>query len=141
MLAAFAMRPLIRNAPGAHATPSAALAVFRRTGVQGNVFNGYGLGGYLIHSKVPVFIDGRGDMYGDAFMVETAQAMGLTKSHALETLLQKYNITWTMLPPATPALELLDHLPQWQRLYGDTVAVVHVRRDALERASRVRPAP
>ena len=141
ILAAFAMRPLIRNAPGAHATPSAALAAFRKTGAQGNVFNGYGLGGYLIHEKVPVFIDGRGDMYGDAFMVETAQAMALTKSHALETLLQKYNITWTMLPPATPALELLDHLPQWQRLYGDTVAVVHVRRDALERASRVRQAP
>ncbi|MES3032388.1 MAG: hypothetical protein V4813_00170 [Gemmatimonadota bacterium] len=136
LLAAWAMRPLIRNAPDARATPSAALAAFRRTGATGNVLNAYVLGGYLISEGVPVFIDGRGDMYGDTFMVEASQAIGLSKPHALETALQKYRITWTMLTPGTPALELLDHLEEWQRVHTDSIAVVHVRRDALPR-----PAP
>ncbi len=136
-LAAWGMRPLIRNVPAAHATPVAALEAFRRTGVRGNVLNAYGFGGYLIQVGVPVFIDGRSDMYGDKFLVESWQALGLTKPHALEKVLQKYRITWTMLTPSTPALELLDHLPEWQRLYSDSIAVVHVRRDALARAATI----
>jgi len=31
------------------------------------------------------------------------------------------------LPPGTPAIALLDHLPGWTRLYADEYAVVHRR--------------
>lgn len=123
-----ALRPFMPSAPTAGVTPSAALAAFQRTGITGRVFNAYELGGYLIYRGVPVFIDGRGDMYGDAFMKEAADASWLRAPHALDSLLARYDIGWTLLRPDAPAAELLDHLSAWERLYTDSIAVVHVRR-------------
>jgi hypothetical protein len=34
---------------------------------------------------------------------------------------------WTLLPPNSPAIWVLDNLPGWQRFYADDVAVVHRR--------------
>lgn len=121
--------------PNAAATPERALMALERSGVRGNVLNEYGLGGYLIYRNVPVFIDGRGDMYGDQFMEQMRDAYFLGKPLALEALLTKYRIAWTLLAPRTPAVELLNHLPGWTRLYGDSVAVVHVRTDLLPSAA------
>ena len=115
-------------------TPTRAVDAFDATGVTGRVFNDYVLGGYLIHRGIPVFIDGRGDMYGDAFMLEWSRAINLTRPRSLETVFTKYDIGWTLLPPHAPAVELLDHLAAWERIYGDSVAVVHVRRDLLRAA-------
>lgn len=142
MGAAFTLvaRDLIPYAPGAATTPVKALAAFEATGVKGNVFNGYGLGGFLIFKSVPVFVDGRADMYGDPFMDTLGDAVLLRVPQALEKVLTKYRIAWTMLGPKTAAVELLDHLPEWQRIYGDSVAVVHVRRDLLH-AARPRLSP
>ena len=130
----FVMRPYMRQEPNPYVTPARALAAFEATGVTGNVFNTYAFGGYLISRGVPVYIDGRGDMYGDAFMKETADARDLKTPKALESVLAKYKIGWTLLQPDVAAVELLDHLPEWQRVYGDSVAVVHVRRDLLDAA-------
>lgn len=43
-------------------------------------------------------------------------------------LLDQYKIRATLLAPHTPAVKLLDRLPDWQRVYSDGVAVVHKRR-------------
>ena len=45
-------------------------------------------------------------------------------------LLDQYKFGATLLEPDTPAVALLDRLPDWQRVYSDDVAVVHKRRDA-----------
>jgi hypothetical protein len=66
-------------------------------------------------------------MYGDAFMHEWAQAMSLRTPQALERLLTRYAVRWTLLEPGTPAVALLDHLPGWRRVYADDVAVIHAR--------------
>jgi hypothetical protein len=129
-------RGLMPSAPNRSTTPERALAAFQATGVHANVLNAYGLGGYLIFREVPVFIDGRADMYGDAFVAKAAEAMTLKAPHALENLLAKYQVGWTMLGPQSPAVELLDHLPQWKRVYADSIAVVHVRADLLDQATR-----
>jgi len=44
-------------------------------------------------------------------------------------LVDRYGITWTLLPPDRPAVQMLDHLAGWRRVYGDSIAVVHVRDD------------
>jgi hypothetical protein len=131
---AFGLYPRLQTAPGMLTTPEKALAAFLATGAQGRVFNTYGFGGYLIYKQVPVYIDGRGDMYGDAMMKEMAQANDLSAPHALEKLLAKYQIGWTLLQPRASSVELLDHLPEWERIYGDSIAVVHVRRDLMAAA-------
>ena len=120
-----------RPIPAAAITPERAVAAFQATGMTGRVLNEYSFGGYLIFHGIPVFYDGRGDMYGDALIGEAVDALSLKKRGAIERLLATYHIGWTLLTPSTPAVQLLDYLPNWQRIYTDSIAVVHVRRDLL----------
>ena len=133
--AAFAAREIAPSGPPTSTTPTRALAAFQAMGVQGRVLNGYAFGGYLIFREIPVFIDGRSDMYGDAFLTETGRALSLSSPAVLENLLEKYRIGWTLLEPRTPAVELLNHLEGWERVFSDSTAVVHVRRSLLPHAA------
>ena len=101
--------------------PSAAVAYAKDHQLTGPVFNDYEFGGYLIFSGIAPFVDGRADMYGDAFLKRAATAS------ELPSLLQQYAIAWTILDPGDARVALLDHLPGWQRAYADDIAVVHVR--------------
>jgi hypothetical protein len=107
-------------------TPAAALAAVAAQHVDGPVLNDHGFGGYLIFEGIKVFIDGRADFYGDAFVKRYAQAVTLL-SDQLPQLLEEYRIGWTLFAPERPAVQLLDRLPGWHRLYADRIAVVHVR--------------
>lgn len=122
--------------PGETATPSAAVQAVRKAHLTGPVLNEYGFGGYLIYAGIPPFIDGRADMYGDDFLKEYMEAVSLKSSDGLPKLLQKYRIEWTLMPPESAAVALLDHLPEWRRLYADKVAVVHVKKTVLEEAQK-----
>jgi hypothetical protein len=42
----------------------------------GKVFNHYNFGGWLVLQRVPVYVDGRPDMYGDAFMDDYVRMTG-----------------------------------------------------------------
>lgn len=108
-------------------SPEAALQSLRESGVSGPLFNSYGFGGYLIFHRVPVFIDGRADMYGEAFVDRYAEAIQVKAAEGLTSLLDEYRIEATMLTAESPAAVLLDHLAGWRRIHADDVAVVHVR--------------
>ncbi len=114
--------------PPANITPQRALQALLATGAGSRILNAYHLGGYLIFRGIPVFVDARADMYGDAFLDRYFKALSLSDSDSLETLLQQYRIDSTLLAPGTPAVALLDRLHGWRRIYADGVAVVHVRR-------------
>ncbi len=88
------------------------------------VFNAYNFGGYLIYSHIRPFIDGRAELYGDAFIQRYVTASAPNKT-ALETTLRDYKVRWTILEPDSPVVALMDALPRWCRLYADKVAVVH----------------
>jgi hypothetical protein len=90
------------------------------------VLNGYDFGGALIRRGVPVFIDGRADMYGDAFMEEYAR-LYRGDLPAFRAATARYRLRWTILPPAAPLAAALDREPGWQRLRSDRLAIVHVR--------------
>lgn len=92
------------------------------------VLNGYDFGGALIRRGVPVFIDGRADMYGDAFMEEYAR-LYRADMPAFRAAAARHRLAWTILPPAAPLATALDREPGWHRLRSDRLAVVHVRRD------------
>jgi hypothetical protein len=108
--------------------PAAALAAVEADHVSGPVLNDYSVGGYLIFSGIAPFIDGRAELYGDAFIKRYVEAM-LLNTDELPKLLNQYGIVWTLISPERPAVALLDHLPSWRRLYADGTAVVHVRDD------------
>jgi hypothetical protein len=113
-------------AVAANITPAAAVDAVVANHVEGPVLNDYGFGGYLIFRGFKVFIDGRADFYGDAFIKRYAEAIAL-QSDEFFKLVDQYGIAWTLLPPDRPAVRMLDRLPGWRRLYGDDIAVVHVR--------------
>ena len=117
--------PVVR--PPDSNTPAAALEAARDHHLtNGRVMNQYGFGGYLIFSGIHPFIDGRAELYGDPFMKRYHQAIwGVTDG--LPKLLQEYRITWTIFAAHGTAAVLMEHLPGWQRIYRDDVAVVYAR--------------
>ena len=94
----------------------------------GPVLNDYDFGGYLDFVGIPPFIDGRGELYGEAYMLRHDRALSLQNLPDFLRLLDEYRIRTTLLTPSTPAVALLDRLPGWRRVYSDDVAVVHSRR-------------
>jgi hypothetical protein len=114
------------DTPNPRIAPSAAVAVIKRNGFH-RVLNDYDFGGYLIFSGVAPFIDGRTELYGDAFTMRHYRAVNLVDLNDFVRILNADEIDATLLKPTTPAVALLDRLPGWKRLYADDVAVVHVR--------------
>jgi hypothetical protein len=126
-------------APRQTVAPIAAVEAARRAGLEGHVFNSVRFGGYLMLGNIPTFIDGRADLFGDAFIkryIIASNAIGTT----LPDLLNEYGIAWTLLEPSTPGVSLLDHLPGWCRIYADGYAVIHRRTPPARCASR-QPSP
>jgi len=115
--------------PALHNSPEAAVA---NAGLAkaGPVLNDYSFGGYLIFAGIPSFIDGRSELYGGQFIVRYNRDLSLAELRDFPKLLDQYKFGATLLAPNTPAVALLDRLPDWQRVYSDDVAVVHKRRDA-----------
>ena len=119
---------ITRPHPPGSAAPRAALAALLSRGAGRRILNDYGFGGYLIFRGIPVFVDGRADLYGDAFLQRMVAALSLAPGAHLQALLGRYRITGILLRPGWPAVRLLNLMPGWQRVYADKVAVAYVRR-------------
>jgi len=115
--------------PMVKATPAAAVDVLKARKAERILHNAM-FGGYLITRSIPVFFDGRGELYGDDFLVMAFDALALKNVGSFLSLLDTYKIDATLLSPDTPAAKLLDHLDGWQRIHSDDVAVVHIRKQA-----------
>ena len=123
IIAAAALRPDV--APARAITPGAAM---RAIGSEaGPILNDYAFGGYLDFIGAAPFIDGRGELYGEQYLLRYQQALDLQNIAEFERLLDQYHIRTTLLTPSTPAVSLLDRLPGWRRIYADNIAVVHQR--------------
>jgi hypothetical protein len=114
------VRPSRQNTPEA-AVANAGLAK------AGPVLNDYSFGGYLIFAGIPTFIDGRGELFGGQFIERYNRDLSLADLRDFLKLLDEYKFSATLLAPDTPAVALLDRLPDWQRVYSDDIAVVHKR--------------
>ena len=80
----------------------------------------------MIYAHLRPFIDGRADMFGDAFLRQYARILA-GEPPAMEEALKRYEIAWTIFAPDQRAVAQMDHEPGWRRLYADAYAVVHVR--------------
>jgi hypothetical protein len=115
--------------PAANITPAKAVQSLD-IAKAGPILNDYDFGGYFDYVGIAPFIDGRGELYGPAFMSRYDQALKLENLPDFLRLLDEFKIGTTLLAPTTPAVALLDRLPNWQRAYSDDIAVVHARRGA-----------
>ena len=91
------------------------------------MLNGYTFGGPLILAGIRPYIDGRSDMYGDAFFSDYRQITDGDMPR-FEHAVERYGIRWTMLPHAHKRLiHELDQSAEWRRVYADKIGVIHVR--------------
>jgi hypothetical protein len=90
----------------------------------GNVFNEYLWGGYLIWNarQIPVFIDSRVDIfeYNGTFK-DYLDAVRLKNTLVI---FDKYSIKYALLERDTPLVYFLEHAPLWKVDYSDQVLVV-----------------
>jgi hypothetical protein len=110
--------------------PVRAVAYLRQHPAPKPMFNTYGFGGYLIWQMSDVnkvFIDGRADIYvrtGVFTDYLTISRLGLPAPF----LLNAYNVQSCLLETNEPLVTLLNDSPGWQKVYGDAVSVLYVRR-------------
>jgi hypothetical protein len=94
------------------------------------MLNHYNWGGYFIWKLYPeyrVYIDGRADLYGDAFMDDLATTYYL-KGDSWRSPFEKWGIRTVVLPPDAPLVTALRALPDWETIYADSQAVILARK-------------
>ncbi|MCR6735272.1 MAG: hypothetical protein NVV83_14890 [Afipia sp.] len=119
-------------------TPIAAVNILKERKVA-RILHNAGFGGYLITQGIPVFFDGRAELYGEDFVVKALNAFALKDVGSFLGLLETWKIDATLLTPATPAVGLLDRLDGWQRIYADDEAVVHIRKPGAPADFKIKP--
>ena len=112
--------------PPERQSPAAAVDVLKARNPK-RVLNDLPFGGYLIWRQMPVFIDGRAELYGEAFELAYYRALQLKDVNQFLDILKTWEIDAVLLTPGTPAVGLLDNISGWQRIYSDANAVLHVR--------------
>lgn len=124
--------------PDSRGVPQAALDALPPDLRSRPVFNEYSFGGLLVLEGIRPFIDGRSDMYGDAFTTDYFEmARGdIARWRRADT---RWQFAWTILPPDNALAARLDKESGWRRIYADQWAVIHVA-DA-RRAPEFRQAP
>ena len=102
--------------------PADAVAFIRQNHPTGNMFNSYNLGGYLLYRlypDYPVFVDGRTDLYDDAFLREYLRVLN---SDGWETVFRRYDIRLVVMESDAPLARALAN-NGWQQVFdnGNTV--------------------
>lgn len=127
VLVAWGMKGTGQHAPDISNQPIAAIEAAKRAGLSGHVFNASQFGGFLVFHGVPVFIDGRADLYGDRIMGKYFEQVVHGTPESMQALLDEYDIQWTLLPPDSRLLLYLSLRADWRKVYEDKVAVVYQR--------------
>jgi len=120
--------PKVQQEALASALPVDAVAYLQSHALEGEMFNSYNWGGYLIYylPDSPVFIDGRTDLYGN-FVDDFAQVtQGRT---APDAMFEEYNVGYVLIENGGILDEILRSKSGWDLLYEDDVAVIYVKAE------------
>ncbi|MBI5651563.1 MAG: hypothetical protein HZC40_14140 [Chloroflexi bacterium] len=109
--------------------PAAAVDFLQKENLPGALYNSYGWGGYLIWRLYPaerVFIDGRADVYGDAF-IEDVFLKAYRGGADWRTPLEQSAVRVVLIEPGAPLAVQLAREREWQKVYEDQQAVIYTR--------------
>jgi hypothetical protein len=135
------LRPSLRvPGPGGWTAKAApAVSLLRTQEIPGRLFTNYGWASYAIHQlwpSVSVFIDGRSEVYGDAFIEQYVEI--LQSSRRAREAIETHGIDLVLLPtPAEKArrtkkggiLAVIEADPRWGLLYKDDATRLYGRLD------------
>jgi hypothetical protein len=107
--------------------PDGAVAYMKQNGIQGRLFHDWDWGGYLIwHApEMKVFIDGRGDPYGATGVF--ADYWNAISNRSPQTVLDKYQIEYVLMPPESALSRTLREDPKWSAVYSDKACILFRR--------------
>jgi hypothetical protein len=109
--------------------PVAAVDFLEESGLaQGRVYNHYDWGGYLIWRGIPVFVDGRTEVYGDDFFRTYLLTFNLDEQWRQP--LDDFAVDYVLMKRTSPLATLLAVSPEWDERYADDVARIFVRAGA-----------
>ncbi len=97
--------------------------------LEGNMFNDFNWGGYLLYRTWPrdlVFVDSQSDFYGEPLMREYETILLATNDW--RALLEKYDVEWIIVSPQSPLAQNLESDPGWAIRYQDPVAIIIARK-------------
>lgn len=118
----------VQPQPSKKYTPDAAIRTAKTAGLANKpVFNDYPFGGFLIAQGIPVFIDGRADMYGPEFFKSYFNAIDRNRLSQFLGFLSDHNVEWTLLPPNNYLVDYLSEQSDWKIIHADEQGVVHQR--------------
>lgn len=110
----------------AESFPVAAVDYLESSGLaEGRGYNSYNWGGYLIWRDIPVYVDGRADVYGDEFLLYYRRTFDLTSRWRQP--LDEYQVDYVIIEQSSPLSNLLAASDQWLESYTDDVAAVFTR--------------
>jgi len=90
-------------------------------------YNSYNWGGYLIWRGIPVFVDGRADVYGDDFLHNYRRTYDLNLRW--NEPLADYDVDYVLMESSHSLLSLLETSDEWEQEYRDDVAAIYKRAD------------
>ena len=95
---------------------------------QGELFNSYNWGGYLLWAlpEYPVFIDGRTDLYNDQLIREWLDIMNVELGW--QGLLDQYGARLILIENGSTLSRALQMEAEWERIYEDPLAVIYEKR-------------
>ncbi|MDL1896111.1 hypothetical protein FBQ82_07550 [Anaerolineae bacterium CFX7] len=106
--------------------PAAAVAWIQQNRPAPNLYNSYGWGGYLIWKLYPqyqVYIDGRADVHGDAFIEDFLDIY--RAAAGWENKLAEKNVRLVLIEPDAPLATALANDSAWTRVFSDSQSVVY----------------
>ena len=105
--------------------PVAAVDWLEENPLEGEMFNHFPWGGYLLYRQWPerrVFIDGQTDFYGEALTRQYEQVIVIQEGW--EDVLDQYAVAWAILPSDSLAAREIQRELGWVVLYEDDTAVI-----------------
>jgi hypothetical protein len=89
-------------------------------------YNSYNWGGYLIWRGLPVFVDGRADVYGDNFLFYYLQTFEVRANWRQP--LDEHDVVYVLIEPGSPLTAVLTLDEQWHSVYQDEIAQIFLRQ-------------
>ncbi len=119
--------PTVNEEAQAESLPVEAVSFLQQEQPPGPIFNSYNWGGYLIWRlpDYPVYVDGRTDLYDDAFLREYLSI--IHAQEGWEAALDNYGINLVLIETQSMIGRLLIERPGWEQVYQDEMATVFVR--------------
>lgn len=105
--------------------PEGAVGFIKSEGIEGNIYNEYVFGGYLIHNNIKVFIDGRTPtVYSPYFFWQTRV---IATPARWKRLVAEYGITVSLVKIKDDFCEKLWKSEEWTPVFFDDVSVLYLK--------------